>query len=83
MRRYPAAERTRVAAGSVTDWSRESWEVAKRVTYSTATGGDPCGPTPTRVKLDEATIEGLVPAVRLEVERGGLRLAKLLDQALG
>lgn len=36
-----------------------------------------------KVTLDEATIEKLVPVARLEVERGGLRLAKLLDQALG
>ena len=83
VRRYSVAERSRIAAGTVTDWSRESWEIAKAVTYSTALGGDPCGPTPTRVKLDEATIEKLVPTVRLEVERGGLRLAKLLDEALG
>jgi len=83
VRRYSAAERTRVAAGDVLDWSRESWAIAKAVTYTTAIGGDPCGPTPTRVKLDERTIEGLVPTVRLEVERGGLRLAKLLDAALG
>lgn len=83
VRRYSTAERAKVAAGSVTDWSRESWAVARDVTYATAIGGDPCGPTPTRVKLDNATIETLVPTVRLEVERGGLRLAKLLDQALG
>ena len=83
VRRYSPAERARVAAGSVTDWIRESWAVAKAVTYATALGGDPCAPTPTRVKLDNETIAGLVPAVRLEVERGGLRLAKLLDAALG
>jgi hypothetical protein len=83
VRRYSLAERSKIAAGSVTDWSRESWQIAHDVTYATAIGGDPCGPTPTRVKLDEATIETLVPKVRLEVERGGLRLAKLLDSALG
>jgi len=83
VRRYPAAERARIAAGSVTDWSRESWQVARDATYATATGGDPCGPTPTRAKLDNATIERLVPTVRLEVKRGGLRLAKMLDRALG
>src|SRR3569623_499303 len=83
VRRYPAAERARIAAGDVTDWSRESWQIAHDVTYATAIGGDPCGPTPTRVKLDNATIERLVPTVRLEVKRGGLRLAKMLDAALG
>jgi hypothetical protein len=83
VRRYPVSERTRIAAGSVTDWSRESWQVARDATYATAVGGDPCGPTPTRARLDNATIDRLVPTVRLEVERGGLRLARMLDQALG
>jgi hypothetical protein len=83
VRRYPAAIRARVAAGTVEDWSRESWQVAKDATYATAIGGDPCGPTPTRVKLDEATIQRLIPTARLEVQRGGLRLAKMLDATLG
>lgn len=83
VRRYPPATRAAVAAGDVTAWSRESWQVARDVTYATAIGGDPCGPTPARVHLDQATIERLVPPVRLEIERGGLRLAKLLDAALG
>ena len=80
--RYPAAVRAKVAAGDVTDWSRESWHVAHDAAYGSAMA-DPCAPTPARVTLDEATIEKLVPVARLEVERGGLRLAKLLDAALG
>ena len=83
VRRYPAAERRRIAAGTVSDWSRESWQVAHDVVYASALNGDPCGPSPAKVALDEATIERIVPVARLEVERGGLRLAKLLDQALG
>jgi len=83
VRRYPAPERARIAAGDVADWSRESWQVARDATYATAIGGDPCGQTPTRVTLYNAAIERLVPTVRLEVTRGGLRLAKMLDRALG
>lgn len=82
VRRYPAAERAKIAAGTVTDWSRESWQIAHDVTYASAMKSDPCAPTPARVTIDEATIQSLVPTVRLEVERGGLRLAKLLDRAL-
>lgn len=82
VRRYPAATRRTVAAGDVTDWSRESWQVAHDATYGSVMA-DPCAPTPPRVTLDEATIARLVPIARLEVERGGLRLAKLLDEALG
>jgi len=83
VRRYPAAEKRRIAAGDVTDWSRESWKVAHDVVYASALHGDPCAPSPAKVTLDEATIERVVPVARLEVERGGLRLAKLLDEALG
>jgi len=83
VRRYPAAERRRIAAGTVEDWSRESWQVARDVVYASALKGDPCAPSPAKVTLDEATIERIVPVARLEVERGGLRLAKLLDRALG
>ena len=82
IRRYPPAVRARIAAGSVTDWSRESWRVAHDTVYASALD-DPCGPVPPRVRLDQATIAGLVPPARLEIERGGLRLAKLLDRALG
>ncbi|WP_267394715.1 MULTISPECIES: S1/P1 nuclease [unclassified Sphingomonas] len=83
VRRYPAGVKAKIAAGTVADWSRESWQVARDVTYASALKGDPCGPTPAKVTLDEATIERIVPVARLEVERGGLRLAKLLDQAFG
>jgi len=67
----------------VTDWSRESWLVAHDSVYASALGGDACAPNPAHVTLDDATIDRLVPVAKLQVERGGLRLAKLLDQALG
>lgn len=82
VKRYPAATRRRLAAGSVTDWSREGWEDSRKA-YTAAMGGDPCRPTPERMKLDDATIAGLVPMTRDEVVKGGLRLARLLDEALG
>ena len=83
VKRYPAAERQRLAAGSVTDWSRESWQMSRDVAYASALGGDPCAPTPARAHLDDATIARLVPAARAEVTKGGLRLARMLDEALG
>ena len=81
VRRYPAAARARLAAGTVTDWSRESWQVA-RTAYDAATGGQACAPYPARGRLDEAAIARLIPVARAEVEKGGLRLARLLDRAL-
>lgn len=83
VRRYPATVRARVQAGTVADWSRESWQVAHDVVYASALGTEPCQPSPARVTLDAGTIDRVVPAARLQVERGGLRLAKLLDAALG
>lgn len=82
VRRYPAATRAAMGAGTVEDWSRESWQVAHDVVYASALGGAPCQPSPAKVTLDEATIERIVPVARLEVQRGGLRLAKLLDDGL-
>jgi len=80
VRRYPAVEKARVQAGDVMDWSRESWKVAHDAVYGSVMA-DPCAPTPAKVTLDNATIEKLIPVARLQVERGGLRLAKLLDEA--
>jgi S1/P1 Nuclease len=70
-----------MAAGTVTDWSRESWAVAREAGYGVALG-DPCGPTGTRAQLDDAKIAALVPVVRQQILRGGIRLARLLDEAL-
>ena len=81
VRRYRPSERTRLAAGSVTDWSQESWQVSRDSAYTLALGGDPCGPVPARVTLDQATIAQMATAEREEIRRGGLRLAKLLDRA--
>lgn len=75
-------DRTAAAAGSVEDWSREGWQVSRDVVYASALGGDPCGPKPEgRIRFDEAKVRSLLPAVRLQIARGGLRLARLLDEA--
>jgi hypothetical protein len=83
VRRLFAEERARSRPAAVEDWSRESWQVAHDTGYGSAYGGDPCGPARTREAETNATIERLVDPLRLQVERGGLRLARLLDEALG
>lgn len=80
VRRYSAAERRPIQAGTVTDWSREGWQVSHDAVYGSMTT-DPCAPNPAHYTMDNATIDRLVPTVRLELERGGLRLARLLDEA--
>ncbi len=82
IRRYPRGEKAALQAGNVADWARESWQVAQDTVYAGALGDNPCQPTPPHVAISETTIEAWVPSARLEVERGGLRLAKLLDRAL-
>ncbi len=83
VRTYAPDESAPIEAGTITDWSKESWDVA-HLAYSSAFGRDPCapGPEPVRVTLSNETIESLIPAARLQVLRGGLRLAKLLNEAL-
>jgi hypothetical protein len=79
----PPAERARIAAGSVEDWSREFWAKSRDLAYKTIIA-DPCGPAPaTRPVLTEAQVQALIPVVRQNVTSGGLRLARLLDDALG
>ena len=82
VRRYPPAEATAIQTGTTEDWSREAWLVSRAVTYPSAAGDGFCAaPPPTRVTLDDATVTRLVPVARLQVERAGLRLARLLDEA--
>ncbi|MCW3836624.1 S1/P1 nuclease [Sphingomonas canadensis] len=83
VRRYPAARRRAIQAGTLADWSRESWAAARDLAYAGAKGGDPCGPDPQTVRVGEAEIRRLIPPVRTLVVHAGLRLARLLDEALG
>jgi hypothetical protein len=78
-----AEDRATMKQGTITDWSRESWEVSKDYAYG-AIFADPCAERPEdapRPVIDEAMVERLIPVVRRQVARGGLRLARLLDEA--
>jgi hypothetical protein len=78
-----AAERLAMRGGTVEDWSRESWEASRDYAYGSVMA-DACGPVPAeRPVIDEATVKRLVPIARRQIARGGLRLARLLDEALG
>lgn len=78
------ADRKAMTEGSVEDWMRGSWQIAKDTVYPTAVG-DVCarkaGEKATG-KLSNEQIAALIPVLRGEVLRGGLRLARLLDEAL-
>jgi hypothetical protein len=77
------ADRERIASGTVEDWSKEMWGKARDLAYQTLVG-DPCGAAPVeRPVMDEAEVRALIPAVREDVVEGGIRLARLIDDALG
>jgi len=79
----PTAERERIAAGSVEEWSREMWGKARDLAYRTLVG-DPCSAGPVeRPVMDEPKVRALIPEVRQDVVEGGIRLARLIDDALG
>lgn len=82
IRRYPSEEAAPLQAGSVEDWSRESYAAARDTAYPGALGRDFCTtPPPARARLSEAAIAAAIPVQRLQVQRAGLRLARLLDEA--
>jgi hypothetical protein len=77
----PVQDRTQLASGTIEDWSRESWEIAKTQVYGSVIP-NVCTSKPPRIAMDEATVQKLIPVLRLQVAKGGLRLARLLDEAL-
>ncbi|HUD30554.1 MAG TPA: S1/P1 nuclease [Novosphingobium sp.] len=85
VRRYGADEKARLATGTVEDWERESWEVSRDFLYPLAFGGKlPCGEKePQKVVWSNEAIEQAIPVIDERIERAGLRLAKMLDEALG
>ncbi|HMG45998.1 MAG TPA: S1/P1 nuclease [Allosphingosinicella sp.] len=74
-------DRAAMRQGNVTDWARESWQASRDYAYG-AILADPCGPLPAeRPVVTEEMTRRLVPIVRRQVARGGLRLARVLDEA--
>jgi hypothetical protein len=75
------SDKVAMRQGTVTDWARESWQASRDYAYA-AILADPCGPLPAaRPVVTEEMTRRLVPIVRRQVARGGLRLARLLDEA--
>lgn len=89
VRVYTPAERARLATGGVEDWARESWEVSRDFLYPAAFGGTvPChtggdAKPAQKIVWSNAAIEQAIPIVDERIERAGLRLADMLDKALG
>nr|WP_310525157.1 S1/P1 nuclease [Polymorphobacter sp.] len=78
-----ATERQEWARGTVSDWARESWDLSRTIAYPELRNfPDTCpAKSDVRAQVDEAYIAAARDAVRLQVERGGTRLAALLNGA--
>ena len=84
VRVFSPAEKAAIVQGNVRMWSEENWAVSKNIAYPRAMDGDACGAKPSApVSIDEADVAASRAALRQQVERGGIRLARLLDEALG
>lgn len=65
------------AKGAVKDWANESHDVAVKVVYA---GVPARGPVP---KLDQAYVDRATAAVDEQLEKGGVRLAVVLNRCFG
>lgn len=82
VRRYSPEQRAALAGGSMADWGKESWELARRV-YTRAFGFDPCeGKAPEKITWSNEAIVEFIPDAQRRISQAGLRLADLLDEAL-
>ena len=83
VRSYSPNERSEMSVGTSEDWSREAWQISRDFAYATAEDGPSCSvKTDDRKLVDNDEIKLLIPVARLQVQRAGLRLARLLDEAL-
>ena len=70
-------------AGDVVDWSREMWEISRDIAYPSLVNDNPCeAEMGTRPVLTEQDVQALIPTAREIVVKGGMRLARLLDEAI-
>jgi hypothetical protein len=85
VRRYSRAERAELGGGSAADWGRESWQIAREFVYPTAFETDNVceADLPMNLTLSQEAIIAGVPIARRRVVQAGLRIAELLDSALG
>ena len=85
VRRYSETERAALATGVPEDWLRESWQISRDFIYPRTYGGPvPCEDAANRpAAWTEAQTQAAIPIVDKRIEQAGLRLAQMLDAALG
>ncbi len=77
------AQRRDWAQGTVADWARESWDLSRITVYPELKDYPDTCPVKSDIRalIDENYVRAATPAVRLQVERAGVRLAMLLNRA--
>lgn len=84
VRGYSDADKARFGGGNAADWGRESWDLARGMVYPAALGGDPCrANAPRFAHFDQSALTHAAPVARTRIVQAGLRLARVLDEALG
>ena len=91
---FSARQREAMAAGTEEDWSWESHEIALAAIYrrlkipvEPAEFPVKCSEAPEAIRTDkldipQSYVDAMLPVVRLQLERGGLRLARVLNESL-
>ncbi len=79
------AERTRWAKGDIAAWAQESWQLSRDLAYPALKDyPDTCGgKTKQRALVDEAYVAASKAALRQRIEQAGVRIAAMLNGALG
>jgi hypothetical protein len=66
------------------DWANESFAIAESPDAKYCSQqGDTCSPIAGSVRVDEAYMKANIPTIKLQLQKAGIRLAHLLDGALG
>jgi hypothetical protein len=71
-----------IAKGSPESWAEESFEVARDVAYALPATTESDAHGAPAYWLDAAYEQAAVPAASLQMARGGIRLARMLNEAL-
>ncbi|HWU04624.1 MAG TPA: S1/P1 nuclease [Novosphingobium sp.] len=85
VRAYSADERAAIATGTVEDWAKESWIIARDKVYPQVYGhrAGPADHAREPIAFTSAMLAADAPIGRERLRQAGLRLAKMLDAALG
>lgn len=75
--RRPASQ-----SGTVRAWASETWLLSKRNVYGALGSRHSCARSAKCVRIDNSYIRQSQPAIQLQIQRAGVRLAAVLNAAL-